>query len=89
MTWKHRAKTFPSGLLQSRGVASDEQGSNQSGGASDHSASCRVLIAVLSRKPGEDNGNPLQYSCLENPMEGGACRLQSMGLLSNHGVGHD
>ena len=26
-----------------------------------------------SRKsPGEGNGNPLQYSCLENPMEGGA-----------------
>ena len=22
--------------------------------------------------PGEGNGNPLQYSCLENPMEGGA-----------------
>ena len=25
------------------------------------------------------NGTPLQYSCLENPMDGGACRLQSMG----------
>ena len=23
------------------------------------------------RSPGEGNGNPLQYSCLENPMEGG------------------
>ena len=22
---------------------------------------------------GEGNGTPLQYSCLENPMEGGAC----------------
>ena len=22
--------------------------------------------------PGEGNGNPLQHSCLENPMEGGA-----------------
>ena len=22
---------------------------------------------------GEGNGNPLQYSCLENPMNGGAC----------------
>ena len=35
---------------------------------------------------GEGNGNPLQYSCLANPMEGGAGMLQSMGLL---GVGHD
>ena len=24
------------------------------------------------RPPGEGNGNPLQYSCLENPMERGA-----------------
>ena len=24
------------------------------------------------RSPGEGNGNPLQYSCLENPMGGGA-----------------
>ena len=24
------------------------------------------------RSPGEGHGNPLQYSCLENPMEGGA-----------------
>ena len=29
------------------------------------------------------NGNPLQYSCLENPMDGGAwCRLLPMGLQS-------
>ena len=27
----------------------------------------------------EGNGNPLQYSCLENRMDGGACGLQSMG----------
>ena len=26
----------------------------------------------LQRSPGEGNGNPLQYSCLENPMDGGA-----------------
>ena len=32
------------------------------------------------------NGTPLQYSCLENPMDGGAGRLQSVGLLR---VGHD
>jgi len=29
-------------------------------------------IPVLGRSPGEGNGNPLQYSCLENPMAGGA-----------------
>ena len=26
----------------------------------------------LERYPGEGNGNPLQYSCLENPMDRGA-----------------
>ena len=30
------------------------------------------LIPGLGRSPGEGNGNPLQYSCLENPMDGGA-----------------
>ena len=29
------------------------------------------LIPGLGRSPGEENGNPLQYSCLENPMDGG------------------
>ena len=29
------------------------------------------LIPGLGRSPGEGNGNPLQYSCLENPMGGG------------------
>ena len=28
----------------------------------------------LGRSPGEGNGNPLQYSCLENPMDRGAWR---------------
>ena len=30
------------------------------------------LIPGLWRSPGEENGNPLQYSCLENPMDRGA-----------------
>ena len=29
-------------------------------------------IPELGRSPGEGNGTPLQYSCLENPMDGGA-----------------
>ena len=28
-------------------------------------------IAGWERSPGEENGNPLQYSCLENPMDRG------------------
>ena len=30
------------------------------------------LILGSGRTPGEENGNPLQYSCLENPMDRGA-----------------
>ena len=30
------------------------------------------LIPGSGRSPGEGNGNPLQHSCLENPMDGGA-----------------
>ena len=35
---------------------------------------------------GEGNGNPLQYSCLENSVDRGAWWLQSMG---SQRVGHD
>ena len=31
-------------------------------------------IPGLGRSSGEGNGNPLQYSCLENPMDRGACQ---------------
>ena len=41
-------------------------------------------IPGLGRSPREGNGNPLQYSCLESPMEPGV--LQSMG---SQRVGHD
>ena len=30
------------------------------------------LIPGSGRSPGDGNGNPLQYSCLENPVDGGA-----------------
>ena len=30
--------------------------------------------------PGEGNGNPLQYSCLENPMDGGAWKAAVHGV---------
>ena len=34
--------------------------------------SCPAIIAEPNTKKGEGNGTPLQYSCLENPMDGGA-----------------
>ena len=39
-------------------------------------SACRAgdpgLIPGLGRYPGEENGNPFQYSCLKNPMDRGA-----------------
>ena len=32
-------------------------------------------VPGLGRSPGEGNGNPLKYSCLENPMDRGAWRV--------------
>ena len=37
-------------------------------------------IPGSGRSPAEGNGNPLQYSCLGNPMDRGAWRLQSIEL---------
>ena len=46
------------------------------GGSDDKASACNVgdpgSIPGLGRSPGEGNGNPLQYSCLENPTDGGA-----------------
>ena len=46
------------------------------GGSEDKASACKAgdagSIHGLGRSPGEGNGNPLQYSCLENPMDRGA-----------------
>ena len=44
------------------------------------------LIPGSGRSPGEGNGNPLQYSCLENPMDRGAWQATVHGVAR---VGHD
>ena len=35
------------------------------------------------RSPGEGNGNPLQYSCLENPMDGGTWQATVRGVAKS------
>ena len=41
------------------------------------------LIPGSGRSPGEGNGNPLQYSCLENPMDRGAWRATVYGIAKS------
>ena len=40
------------------------------------------LIPVLGRSPGVGNGHPLQYSCLENPMDRGAWWATVHGVIT-------
>ena len=40
-------------------------------------------IPGLGRSPGEGNGNPLQYSCLENPMDRGAWQATVHGFAKS------
>ena len=41
------------------------------------------LITWLGRSPGEGNDNPLQYSCLGNPMDRGACWVIIHGVTNS------
>ena len=54
------------------------------GGSDSKESACNAggsgLIPGLGRSPGEGNGNPLQYSCLEKSMDRRPGRLQSLGL---------
>ena len=46
------------------------------GGSDSKGSTCNAgdlgSVPELGRSPGEGNGKPLQYSCLENPMDGGS-----------------
>ena len=48
------------------------------------SAGDPALIPGSGRCPGEGNGNPLQYSCLENSMYRGAWQATVHGVAKNH-----
>ena len=57
------------------------------GGSEDKASACSVgdlgSIPGLGRSPGEGSGNPLQYSCLENPMDGGAWQATVHGVTKS------
>ena len=42
------------------------------------------LIPRLGKFPGEGNGDPIKYSCLENSMDRGAWQAKSVGLRVGH-----
>ena len=62
--------------LQADTLLSEPPGKPNYGGSDGKASVCNVgdpgLIPGSGRSPGEGNGNPLQYSCLENSMDRGA-----------------
>ena len=70
--------TEGSGGLQSMGLQKNWTLLKDFPGGSDGKASAYNVgdlcsISGWGRSPGEGNGNPLLYSCLENPMDRGGC----------------
>jgi len=53
------------------------------GKASAYNVGAPGSIPRLGRSSGEGNGNPLQYSCVENPMDGGAWWATVHGVAKN------
>ena len=57
------------------------------GGSDGKESACKAgdpgLIPGWGRSPGEENGNPLQYSCLENPVDRGAWRVTVHGVAKS------
>ena len=57
------------------------------GGSDSKESACNAggpsSVPGLERSPGEGNGNPLQYSCLENPKDGGAWQATVHGVAKS------
>ena len=53
------------------------------GKESAYNAGDQGSIPGSGRSPGEGNGNPLQYSCLENPMDGGGWQATVHGIAKS------
>ena len=50
---------------------------------STYNAGDSSLIPELGRSPGGEHGNPLQYSCLENPMDRRVWRAKVYGITKS------
>ena len=62
------------------------------GGSDSKESACNAgdpgSIPESGISPGEGNGNPLQYSCPENPMDRGAWRATVHGVTKSDTTGH-
>ena len=62
------------------------------GGLDSEESACNLgnlgPIPWSERYPGEGNGYPLQYSCLENPMDRGSLWTTAQGVAKNWTLSH-
>ena len=86
MGWRWKGEISWSGDIAGQEADEEMRITSEGFGSDGKKSACNAgdLGSILGsgRSPGEGNGNRLQYSCLENPMD----RLQSKGLQR---VGHD
>ena len=64
--------TFPTFPKYNQTINGKDYPGGSDGKASASNAGDPGSISALGRPPGEENGNPLQYSCLKNSMDKGA-----------------
>ena len=81
-TWSAGLYQVPSDLACTKAFLGFPGGSD--GKASACNARHSGSIPGSGRSPGEGNGNPLQYSCLENSMDGGAWWATAHGVTKSH-----
>ena len=74
---KHCSKIIPSSMTHG-GFPGSSVIKNARASAGD-----KGLISDLGRSPGEGDGYPLQYSCLENPMDRGFWQATFHGVTNN------
>ena len=87
-----RRRNIPSGALRDQGLDHLRSGGRFlkvfPGGSEGKASACNVgdpgLIPGSGRSPGEGNGNPLQYSCLEDPMDRDALLCLDLSQRAKH-----
>ena len=68
-----RLRTMKNGVMGYQDILDD----------SDSEKKGMIRIMLSQRETGEGNGTPLQYSCLENPMDGGAWQAAVHGVAKS------
>ena len=85
--WQHPTKVLNGLELFSCCFCYLQVAQEVSGGSDGKESACSVggqgLIPGSGRSPGKGNGNPLQYSCLENPLDGGAWQATVHGVAKS------